>query len=254
MRNFRIDYIGCEENDIIILASDGVHDNLDPFILGLHPSDVGFKETDTWDTIDPLKKNQTATEYSIFMLKNLLFAKKNGIQEKIICKNEAQKCWKLPALHITIGDETDLDTGADLSCSRIVQRLLAHCIATNKNAANFMRDNPNMKLPKDYQNFPGKMDHTTAVAFRVKSQYFQKNKSGTPYFAVAHFSEPFYSNDKNCKLVHQTATSIDDFTLNPLNSDKEEKKLEAKENSESGTESSSKEGKPKLLRSKSVEL
>ena len=34
-------------------------------------------------------------------------------------------------------------------------------------AAKFMVDNPGKKLPKDYKEFPGKMDHTTCLATRV---------------------------------------------------------------------------------------
>ena len=54
-----------------------------------------------------------------------------------------------------------------ISCSKIVHRLINHCVATNRNAAIFMQDNPTKKLPKDYKEYPGKMDHTTCVALRV---------------------------------------------------------------------------------------
>jgi len=43
LRNIAVHYILCEEDDVILLVSDGVHDNLDPQTLGKLPKDVDEK-------------------------------------------------------------------------------------------------------------------------------------------------------------------------------------------------------------------
>lgn len=40
--------VPCRDKDMIILMSDGVHDNLDPQILGLTPKDLGISEHTSW--------------------------------------------------------------------------------------------------------------------------------------------------------------------------------------------------------------
>lgn len=80
------------------------------------------------------------------------------------------KQWKLKELEVFSPNDPDDETlnSDEISCSKIVHRLINHCIATNRNAAIWMQENPTKKLPKDYKLYPGKMDHTTCVALRVQ--------------------------------------------------------------------------------------
>jgi len=54
LRNLELSHQTCKENDILLVVSDGVHDNLDPGTLGLAPKAIGLEgETyDTWKTVD----------------------------------------------------------------------------------------------------------------------------------------------------------------------------------------------------------
>ena len=71
LRNFRIDLTPCEEGDILILVSDGVHDNLEPLQTGLSPAEVSQKDV-SWEEIEPQKRAEIAADYSIFLLHNIL--------------------------------------------------------------------------------------------------------------------------------------------------------------------------------------
>jgi len=51
LRNFMYYYQPCKVGDLLVLVSDGVHDNLDPQILGLSPQQVGLPDED-WDIDD----------------------------------------------------------------------------------------------------------------------------------------------------------------------------------------------------------
>jgi hypothetical protein len=51
--------------------------------------------------------------------------------------------------------------------SYIVNKLIKHCENLTKSSRDFMERNPTIPLPKDFQLYPGKMDHTTCVAFKV---------------------------------------------------------------------------------------
>jgi len=51
LRNLELFWVGCYEDDMILVVSDGVHDNLDPQSLGYSPSQFELPH-DNWDEID----------------------------------------------------------------------------------------------------------------------------------------------------------------------------------------------------------
>jgi hypothetical protein len=57
----------CKPNDIVIALSDGIHDNLDPEVRGLTPTDVdsSYSATTTWDSLD--KELQAVIKYRFTM-------------------------------------------------------------------------------------------------------------------------------------------------------------------------------------------
>ena len=59
LRNLTLYCYPCEDADIIALVSDGVHDNLDPHMLGKSPSELGINaDNDSWDHVN----HDTATD------------------------------------------------------------------------------------------------------------------------------------------------------------------------------------------------
>lgn len=135
LRNLRLYFSPCEANDIVMIMSDGVHDNLDPQTLGKLPTDLknlsqGDAKWTTWDEIPHDTLLRVKSEYMRGLLADIVFVENS-------------------------------------TPSSITDRLIGHCLEVTRKAREFMEKNPNKKQPVDYIEFPGKMDHTTCVTFLV---------------------------------------------------------------------------------------
>ena len=53
-----------------------------------------------------------------------------------------------------------------LHCRVCVEALLAFALQNTSSSREWMAAHPEQRLPSDYRRFPGKMDHTTCLAFR----------------------------------------------------------------------------------------
>ncbi|KYQ93896.1 protein phosphatase 2C-related protein [Tieghemostelium lacteum] len=134
LRNLSVFYKLCDEDDLILLLSDGVHDNLDPQQLGISPRDLGL-QVDTWD--------EAGSQFPI---------------ETDNTKNDFRRKW--------LSDH--FETSDKLEPSYITNHLLKHCMDTTQSSRDFMETNTS-KLPSDYKLYPGKMDHNTCVCLKVGS-------------------------------------------------------------------------------------
>lgn len=133
LRNLVADFIPCNEDDIIIVVSDGVHDNLDPQSLGKSPTDCGLTGT-SWEELDSELVEKTKTTCRENMIRQF-------IDEQIKMHNK-------------------------VSPAAISRALLNHAVATTLASRHFL-ETYRTELPCDYVRFPGKMDHTTCIAYRV---------------------------------------------------------------------------------------
>jgi len=132
LRNLDIYFTPCKENDIIMIVSDGVHDNLDPQTLGLPPTQFGL-ESDTWDSVDYDKGMDTKIGYM------------NNFITQIMHKED----------------------GELISPKVLSKKLLRHCMEATSAGRQYMEQNPNTALEHDYVKYPGKMDHTSCVALKI---------------------------------------------------------------------------------------
>jgi len=132
LRNLDLYFAPCKENDIILLVSDGVHDNLDPQTLGLPPSHFGIEFAD-WEQVDYERGVDCKVQYM------------NGFITKLVKKED----------------------GEIISPRVLSKKLIRHCIETTGAGRQFMEQNPRTALEHDYVKYPGKMDHTTCIAFKV---------------------------------------------------------------------------------------
>jgi hypothetical protein len=129
LRNLRLYFTPCEEHDLLMIMSDGVHDNLDPMTLGKSPQDLLLPHS-SWDELPHEQLCKAKASY----MKNLL--------EQLVFEGE-------------------------LSPLAITTRVMSHCMEVTRKSREFMERNPNKKQPTDYVEFPGKMDHTTCVSLLV---------------------------------------------------------------------------------------
>lgn len=136
-RNLDVTYDSLDEGDVIIVVSDGVHDNLDPQSLGYSPQDLGLNG-DKW--VSDLE----------------------GIEEaksKFMCEKIEQ---------ILFGDAKNSDMPVNLDPDDIVNKLIEYSKNLVEKSVEFMENNPDKLLPSDYTKFPGKLDHTSCACIKAK--------------------------------------------------------------------------------------
>jgi len=139
LRNLRTYCVQCQPNDIIMVVSDGVHDNFHPELLSVTPNELKLDFT-TWKEAS-----------SVINIEDIVA----NYREQSLCK---------------FFSEMD-----DLSPKNIVNSIMQHCFDVTLASRQWMENNPGKILSKDYKEYPGKMDHTTCSVFRVGlSSSFEK--------------------------------------------------------------------------------
>ena len=150
LRNFELGFYPCIEGDYFFLVSDGVHDNLDPSLLGFTPKDLGLEE-EKWEDITSFQLlEEVKTKFRLSLLEKIIFDEgdKSNIYS-FLEKIEQTNYRRLPPP------------------IRIVENITEHCKYFCQAAVDWMQENPFKRLPKDYKLYPGKMDHTTILCFVV---------------------------------------------------------------------------------------
>ena len=137
LRNLALSYTTCSEDDILVLCSDGVHDNLDPQSLGFEPKECGLP---SWSGRDG------HCDY-----KTMMGAKAKFTHE-----------WLKKNLVPVAGNPTP---------EAIVNQLCQHSFDVTAKSRAQMESNSERKLSKNYAEFPGKMDHTTCLAFHPRFDF-----------------------------------------------------------------------------------
>ena len=129
VRNFVVSYFTVRTNDIIIVMSDGVHDNLDPHYLGKTPRDLHINQ-DNWDDVEPFVANKAKTEFR---------------EKKLL----------------------EIIESTSRSPEDICNSLSEYSKNITEAGRKFMEENPSLELPEEYKKYPGKMDHTTCICVKV---------------------------------------------------------------------------------------
>ena len=131
MRNFCVSYCTVHVDDLVIVVSDGVHDNLDPQYLGISPKSLDIDVLDDdWENVDIDLSNQVKQTFR---------------EQKL-----------LSVIHDT-----------NLSPNSVCDALIRYSKDITAAGRQFMEDNPSLELPTDYCTYPGKMDHSSVVCVKV---------------------------------------------------------------------------------------
>eukprot|EP00727_Mastigamoeba_balamuthi_P011148 m51a1_g6656 hypothetical protein (613) ;mRNA; f:146103-148921 len=134
LRNLALFHGHCDEGDMVLLVTDGVHDNFDPQMLGKTPREaavsVGYTSAaPTWPEVDSLSRERIKREHAQMMLKRVL---QGAATPRAVCQ----------AVH-------------------------AYCRQTTRAGREWMELHTNSRIPADYERYPGKMDHCTSLCFVV---------------------------------------------------------------------------------------
>jgi len=135
LRNLSVHFCPCDDDDLLILLSDGVHDNFDPVTRGLNPSDIGLPDEE-WETVEDAQ----------------LMEKKS-----LYLKHEAEVIVNgLPICPIT-----------GVPSAQSVAHAFAEAARTTcTNSRNYM-EKTGEQQPDDLKIYPGKMDHATCLCLNV---------------------------------------------------------------------------------------
>jgi CRP-like cAMP-binding protein len=155
-------YSPADEGDVVIFTSDGVYDNLDPQSFGIPPSELGL-EGDAWDTLTDWKRiEEVKTAYVCEMIRQMVFGPKEK-NEDVFSDDSLAAPMAIPAA----------PRPSKLDVNEIVETLISHAIKTTQSSRDFMENYPDKILPKNYKDYPGKLDHTTCVGLMIKRSTFK---------------------------------------------------------------------------------
>lgn len=176
----------------MLIVSDGVHDNIDPQSLGIAPSQLlsstrsPFNNVcsemlacvpqqvlsfDSWEEAENHYPKLADQAKTIFRQVTLLKLIQEIGNEKHSCSSSSSPANNNNCNNnngSVVDDSNDVSRLAfAVSPKDITDKLVQYCHQITESSRQWMQQNPTGKLPNDYRAFPGKMDHTTAITFRV---------------------------------------------------------------------------------------
>mmetsp|Transcript_8396 Transcript_8396/g.25975 ORF Transcript_8396/g.25975 Transcript_8396/m.25975 type:complete len:1512 (-) Transcript_8396:180-4715(-) len=137
--------------DFVIVCTDGLHDNLDPEVLGLSPSIFKLKD-EHWKDIRPLKVTSLKGKFAEVLLNGLLrgLPRQHAIEEAIKRCNSTVPFVQSKVLQ-------------DLTPQQVVELLCDYSMKITAVLRSYMEQHPGAKQPNSPEDYPGKMDHTSVV-------------------------------------------------------------------------------------------
>lgn len=199
VRNLTLSTIGIWPGDYICLVSDGVHDNLDPETLG--------------------KSLEFSIRRNADLAKELLDLKVDKETEDIIIPPEYEDNVGWEKIALLNGELLKTEyreysmarfmvDNAISNPAQLVDILFEHCKKTTKAARDYMEANANQRHPPDYVEFPGKMDHTSAIVYRLPTAS-SSQASSSPKKAGKNDANADYEAAENVEIVPDSAeTSV----------------------------------------------
>lgn len=197
VRNLLFSMVGVWPEDYITLVSDGVHDNLDPETLG---KSLDFS----------LKRNPHLAR-QVFKLE-VDDANQAVTIPEAMCTNAAWESIAIEQGELLKAEYREhmisnfITSNQVTKPSQLVDILFTHCKQSTHASRNFMETNQNKSHPPDYVTYPGKMDHTTAIVYRVTDSLNTET--------VEHNDEEELEGDK--KSRKRSAARLT-HTIDPLN-------------------------------------
>lgn len=173
VRNLLFSMVGVWPEDYISFVSDGIHDNLDPETLG-KSLDFSLKRNPLIAR-QVLKLEMDDATQTLTIPESLCT---NAAWESIAI--EHGELFKAEYREHMISDF--IISHNITKPAQLVDVLFDHCKQSTHSSRNFMETNANKSHPPDYITYPGKMDHTTAIVYRVadnlNSEIVEHNTEG----------------------------------------------------------------------------
>ncbi|XP_049850667.1 uncharacterized protein LOC126323719 [Schistocerca gregaria] len=149
LRNLYNYYWPLNSDDRLIVISDGVHDNLDPQLLGKLPLDIAdslrphlrdlASRAPTWSSLNPHSVETIKSEYAMHLTSQLIQSLRQPTP------------------------------------SAISSLLVNHALSVTQPSRRFMEENAEKPEPTDYRAYPGKMDHTSCICLAPHTRLYEPN-------------------------------------------------------------------------------
>lgn len=149
LRDLSFSYAFCSEEEFVILCTDGVYDNFDPELSGISPKEV-----------PAMLGNSTASNAISEIRPEQIKAKWEQLDSNTSAELRAACRTRTLEQIIDAGDPA-------LSARSIMRSIVNYCIRQTRASREYLEQNSAQRLPTDYSQYPGIMDHLTCLAFQV---------------------------------------------------------------------------------------
>jgi hypothetical protein len=131
LRNLRFSFTGCEEGDLLLIMTDGVHDNFDPCTMGKKPTEIGLQE-EKWEQVPSDVRDKAKQKY----------------MEQCLTQVVNQNPNHITPMHLS-------------------KKFINSSFEATAKSREWMEQHPTQRLPSDNALFPGKPDHCTCAIIVV---------------------------------------------------------------------------------------
>eukprot|EP01088_Endostelium_zonatum_P015016 TRINITY_DN3509_c0_g1_i1.p1 TRINITY_DN3509_c0_g1~~TRINITY_DN3509_c0_g1_i1.p1 ORF type:complete len:949 (-),score=233.22 TRINITY_DN3509_c0_g1_i1:67-2913(-) len=128
-----------------------------------------------WQAVDEIKKKYMTEFIRDILLgttppgkANVNFVPVNeSKQVKFNPTGEISASGKLSKSRKKVAVKSNLQPGEVIGAKHVVESLLRHCTLVTESSRKWMEQNPLQRQPRDYAQFPGKLDHSTCLAIHL---------------------------------------------------------------------------------------
>jgi len=175
--NVMVYHAFCEEDDELLILSDGVHDNLDPQVLGKSPKDCGPQWTEFKDW-SSFKSDEECNSAKAQYMRDFLAT-------ELILGGESDDKLRSKVFANTMTNSSSSNSNGNstfdpaLSPANITSRIMKHCLAVTSKGREWMEQNPKEKLPNDYVEYPGKNGSrycSCDSSFKISQELYSPNE------------------------------------------------------------------------------
>lgn len=174
LRNLALFYEECDADDVLLLCTDGVHENLDPARLGVAPAALAPAfDGLTWEQAaarDPARCTLAHAMFAEKRLENLLERQLPRMAALASSSSSSSSSSFSAAATTEAGTSAAHGTAVRAlpSPEAIVRAVTDYCLRVTAPRRRFAEAHPREPCPSDAAAFPGRLDHTTCVAIRLR--------------------------------------------------------------------------------------
>jgi hypothetical protein len=175
LRNMKLYFTGCNEGDLIIICTPGVHDNFDPQVNGYTPKDLKslVEKVTAFDQEYQQQQLQKGEE----VLVSRIIRTQTDTVVGSIDPNYLPEKWEkmdppqadaLKSLYRTkLFEKLITELEYPINPIRVTKRIMDYCSQNTSGLREFMEQNPERVRPNDPKLYPGKIDHSTVMTLQV---------------------------------------------------------------------------------------